>query len=122
MIGLINAAISGINKISINIPKWVPGVGGKHFGPNFSKIPYLAKGGNVFKGSAIFGEAGPEMLTVSGGAARVTPLSGSGSGSSDIFDYEKMAAAFIKAIRYLRLYVDDRVLAQIIDERLLEVI
>lgn len=122
VIGLINAAISGINKISIDIPKWVPGVGGKHFGPNFSKIPYLAKGGNVFKGSAIFGEAGPEMLTVSGGAARVTPLSGSGSGSSDIFDYEKMAAAFIKAIRYLRLYVDDRVLAQIIDERLLEVI
>ena len=46
------------------------------------------------------------MLTVSGGAARVTPLSGSGSGSSDIFDYEKMAAAFIKAIRYLRLYVE----------------
>lgn len=122
VIGLINSAISGINKISITIPKWVPGVGGKHFGANFSKIPYLAKGGNVFKGSAIFGEVGPEMLTVSGGAARVTPLSGSGSGSSDIFDYEKMAAAFIKAIRYLRLYVDDRVLAQIIDERLLEVI
>ena len=53
VIGLINAAISGINKISIDIPKWVPGVGGKHFGANFSKIPYLAKGGNVFKGSAI---------------------------------------------------------------------
>lgn len=122
VIGLINSAISGINKISITIPKWVPGVGGKHFGANFSKIPYLAKGGNVFSGSAIFGEAGPEMLTVSGGAARVTPLSGNGAGNSEIIDYEKMANAFIKAIRYLRLYVDDRILAQIIDERLLEVI
>ena len=122
VIGIINSAISGINSISIDIPDWVPGVGGSHFGPKIKKLPYLAKGGNVFSGSAIFGEAGPEMLTVSGGAARVTPLSGNGAGNSDFIDYEKMAEAFIRAIRFLKLYVGKDTLAQIIDERLLEVI
>ena len=48
------------------------------------KIPYLAEGGTISNGSAIVGEAGAEILTVSGGSATVTPLSAGGSGGSDV--------------------------------------
>lgn len=46
----LNALKRGLNKISVDIPSWVPGFGGKKFGFNFSmssapKIPMLAKGG-----------------------------------------------------------------------------
>lgn len=44
VIGLINSAITGINGISVNIPNWVPGFGGKTFGMNIPKIPYLKVG------------------------------------------------------------------------------
>lgn len=44
VIGLINSAITGINGISVNIPSWVPGFGGKTFGMNIPKIPYLKVG------------------------------------------------------------------------------
>ncbi|MGG7143543.1 hypothetical protein ACQPVP_08760 [Clostridium nigeriense] len=47
VISLINGAISGLNKISVDIPSWVPGFGGKTFGINIPKIPMLAKGGLI---------------------------------------------------------------------------
>ncbi|WP_243186657.1 hypothetical protein [Clostridium intestinale] len=49
VIGLINGAIRGINKISFDVPDWVPSWagGGKHFGVNLPNIPYLAQGGYV---------------------------------------------------------------------------
>ena len=43
----INMAIDGINSISVDIPSWVPWVGGNHFGlsiPKIPSIPYLAQG------------------------------------------------------------------------------
>ncbi|MBN1048707.1 hypothetical protein [Clostridium botulinum] len=63
VIGLINAAIGGINSISIDIPDWVPdwAGGGKHFGVNIPQIPMLAKGG-ITNGISIAGEAGPESV------------------------------------------------------------
>lgn len=45
VIGLINSAIDGINSISVNIPDWVPAVGGKTFGVNLPSINYLENGG-----------------------------------------------------------------------------
>ncbi|BCZ48425.1 hypothetical protein psyc5s11_44920 [Clostridium gelidum] len=60
VIGLINAAISGINSsVQLDIPEWVPSVGGQHFGVNIPAIPMFANGGftNI---PSIFGEAGPE--------------------------------------------------------------
>ena len=50
--GAINAVVRAINSISINIPDWIPGVGGKHIGFNLKqvgtpKIPYLASGAVV---------------------------------------------------------------------------
>ncbi|WP_142413059.1 hypothetical protein [Hathewaya massiliensis] len=61
VIGLINSAIGGINAISIDVPDWVPGLGGKHFGMNIPQIPMLAKGGFTSIPS-ICGEAGPEAV------------------------------------------------------------
>ena len=45
-------------------------------------LPKLAKGGEVLSGTALVGEAGPELLTVSGGRAVVTPLTATVDGGS----------------------------------------
>lgn len=77
LIGAVNSAINGLNSISITVPDWVPMIGGNQFGfniPTIPTIPYLAKGGVLTQGSAIVGEAGPELLTLSGGNAVVQPL------------------------------------------------
>ena len=77
LINGINICIRGLNKISIKIPDWVPGLGGRNFGFNLKelgKIAYLAQGGILSSGQAIVGEAGPELLTMSGGRAVVQPL------------------------------------------------
>lgn len=71
MIGIINGFIGGLN--NIKVPKWVPGLGGKTF--SISKLPYLANGGHIVNGTAITGEAGPELLSVKNGKTTVTPLS-----------------------------------------------
>lgn len=63
VISLINGAISGLNRISINIPNWIPGFGGKSFGLNIPKIPYLARGGVIDSPTlAMVGEAGKEAV------------------------------------------------------------
>ena len=59
VIGLVNAAIGGLNKISL--PNWVPGIGGK--GINIPKIPMLARGGVLDQPTLnIAGEAGKEAV------------------------------------------------------------
>ena len=45
IIDAINTVISGLNKLSIDIPDWVPGFGGQRWGISIPKIPKLAKGG-----------------------------------------------------------------------------
>lgn len=69
IISLVNAAIGGINTL-INGVNSMPGVNI----PNIPKIPMLAKGGIVRSGSAIVGEAGPELMTVLGNRTVVQPL------------------------------------------------
>ncbi len=72
ILGGINAFISSLNKIEI--PDWVPVVGGK--GINIPEIPLLAAGGEIVKGGrAIVGEMGPELLELPQGA-KVRPLGG----------------------------------------------
>lgn len=59
----INTLIRGANKISFDIPDWVPGLGGKKFGINIQQIPLLAKGGVISQPTqAIIGEAGKEAV------------------------------------------------------------
>lgn len=45
VIAIINGAIRGINGISVDVPDWVPGLGGKTYGFAIPEIPMLAKGG-----------------------------------------------------------------------------
>ena len=59
----LNALIRGANKISFDVPDWVPGIGGKKFGFNIPEIPQLARGAIVSQPTrAIIGEAGKEAV------------------------------------------------------------
>ncbi|MFD1953740.1 hypothetical protein ACFSL6_17670 [Paenibacillus thailandensis] len=67
IIDAINAMINGINKIKIDVPKWVQEITGyTSFGFNIPKIPKLARGGFVDgatnMGNYIAGEAGRELI------------------------------------------------------------
>ena len=86
LISAINWAINGINSLSVTIPDWVPLIGGQTWGfniPNIPSIPYLAKGGILSEGSAIVGEAGPELLTMMGKQAVVRPLTNQTSNTAN---------------------------------------
>lgn len=72
LISLINGFIGAMNMIKL--PDFMGG-----YKVNVPKIPYLAEGGTISEGSAIVGEAGAEILTVSNGSATVTPLGASNS-------------------------------------------
>lgn len=47
VISMINKVITAINKLNINIPDWVPSLGGKSLSFNIPSIPMLADGGYV---------------------------------------------------------------------------
>ncbi|WAA10335.1 phage tail protein [Fervidibacillus albus] len=74
IVSAFNKLIRGLNRFKVNIPKWVPGLGGKSFGISIPTIPALAEGGNIVRcGRVLVGEAGPEILDLPKGA-KVTPL------------------------------------------------
>lgn len=64
----INGMIKALNKLSFDVPDWVPGLGGKKFGLNLSTlseitIPRFAGGGFPTTGQMfIANEAGPELV------------------------------------------------------------
>ena len=64
VISAINWVLSKINSISVTIPDWVPGVGGKTLGFNIPTIPALAAGGVATAPTlAMIGEGGePEAV------------------------------------------------------------
>ena len=73
VIGLINGAIAAINKVSVTIPDWVPGMGGKTFGVNIPSIPFLYKGTKNWKGgAAVIHDRGGEIVDLPQGT-RVYP-------------------------------------------------
>lgn len=47
LISMINNVIGGLNSVKVDIPDWVPGVGGQRFGLSIPKIPMLADGGVI---------------------------------------------------------------------------
>lgn len=79
IIGWINDGIDGLNKL-ISL---VNAVSGLNFG-QIGHIPFFANGGTLTHGSAVVGEAGPELLTMNQGRAVVTPLGGNSSGGAPI--------------------------------------
>ena len=62
----INVVIGALNSLSIDIPSWVPGIGGDTWGIDIPKVPLLAKGGVLEKGQLGFLEGS--------GAEAVVPL------------------------------------------------
>lgn len=74
VISLINGAIGGLNRISVSIPDWVPGLGGRKFGVNIPKIPYLLHGTDDWKGGfARMNEGGRGELTYLPNGTQVIP-------------------------------------------------
>lgn len=104
VIGLVNSAISAMNGISVQIPEWVPGVGGQKFGVNLPQIPQLADGGIATSSTlANIGEGGepeaviplsklPSLLgTVGGGfgggiSVNFAPVINVSGGSGDAYE------------------------------------
>ena len=73
VISLINKAIGSLNKVKVDIPDWVPEMGGKKFGFNIPKIPKLAVGTNNWKGGIVqISERGGEIVDLPKGS-RVYP-------------------------------------------------
>lgn len=63
IITAVNAMIEGLNKLKIDVPDWVPVMGGKSFGFSIPKIPKLARGGIVDSAQLfVAGEAGKEVV------------------------------------------------------------
>lgn len=71
-VDVINGFISGLNRVSSGISKVTGG------SVNLGQIAYLAEGGVLTSGTAVVGEAGPELVSVSNGNAMVQPLTGEG--------------------------------------------
>lgn len=61
VIGAVNGVVSSINGVGIDIPDWVPIIGGKSFRVSIPSIPMLAAGGFT-DGLSIAGEAGTEAV------------------------------------------------------------
>ena len=79
VVSAINSVLGRINNISVTIPDWVPGVGGKTLGFSLPTIPMLASGGIVTAPTILeAGEGGePEaILPLSRLAALLDGLSG----------------------------------------------
>lgn len=77
VISIINAGINAVNSF-INLLNKIPAVNIPSIGKigEFSFDGAAASGGTFTRGNILVGEAGPEVLTVAGGRATVTPLSG----------------------------------------------
>lgn len=82
IINAINGFIGGVNKIGFGEHKI-----------NIPLIPELAEGGILTSGTAIVGEAGPELVQVSDGRAMVQPLSGGSDISALLETYLPYLAA-----------------------------
>jgi len=99
IIDLINNMIKGVNKIEI--PDWVPGVGGKNL--NIPLIPKLARGGILEKGQMGFLEGNGAEAVVPldqnrkwiGRVAEDMAMQGIGGG----IDYDRLSVAVVDAIR-----------------------
>jgi TP901 family phage tail tape measure protein len=100
VIGLINTAINHLNEIQIDVPDWVPVVGGKHFGGNIPTIPFLYTGVKFWKGGlASVNEKGGEIIDLPRGS-RVIPhdesvrqayKQGKSSGGGKVINIAKIA-------------------------------
>jgi len=102
VISLINRAFSAIG--TINIPDWVPKIGGKTF--SLPQIPLLANGGTITSsGAAIVGEAGAELIEMPTGA-RVTPLGANSDLNAKLDSIVDMMTQFMPLIGQGQVVLD----------------
>lgn len=73
VISLVNSLITKINGLGLKANSLLGAIGVSI--PQIPQIPLLAQGGDMYRGSAIVGDAGPEVLTMKNGHAEVRPLS-----------------------------------------------
>lgn len=78
---MISAALGPLNLL-VEAANLIPGVNIPKLKFAIPNIPMLANGGIVLRGSAIVGEAGPELLTVSPHGTVVTPLTSNSGAKS----------------------------------------
>ena len=120
VIKALNTLIRGANKLSWDIPDWVPGVGGKKFGLNIPTIKTFEGGGLVNAGQLFIArEAGPELVGNVGSKTAV--LNNDQIVEAVARGVERANASVVRAIEKsggapAKLMVDKRVLAQIVTE------
>lgn len=137
VISLVNAAIGGLNKLSIKIPDWVPVFGGASWGVNLPKIPYLLHGtDNWIGGFARMNEGGRGELTYLPNGTQVIPhdisvkyaKESARANNSTTYvhtndiDYNAMSNAMVKAMKYVKIILNEEEVGQFFDDRLLEVL
>ena len=98
--------------MEFDVPDWVPGFGGNKFSLKIPEIghvslPRLATGGVLTNGSALVGEAGPELLTARNGQAIVQPLGGT-DGAAELTSLLENISALIAQGQ--NLYLDGNTL------------
>ena len=76
ILGILKSAINGITTAIDTVIGGINHIGWGDHKINIPLIPQLAEGGILTSGTAIVGEAGPELVQVSNGQAMVQPLSG----------------------------------------------
>jgi hypothetical protein len=99
MIKGVNMIIKGLNSISIDIPDWVPIVGGKKFGFNFTELSYLKTGteiGGVGDGTVAQLHEGETVLNARDSATLASAIDGG-------MDYNELAKSLASALSGLNL-------------------
>lgn len=76
ILGILKSAINGITGAINTVIGGINHIGWGDHKINIPLIPQLAEGGILTSGTAIVGEAGPELVQVSNGQAMVQPLTG----------------------------------------------
>lgn len=124
----LNFCIKALNRLSFDVPDWIPGIGGQHWGFDFApialdRIGYLAKGGQLLGGMAIVAEAGPELLVQQGNRTTVAPLTnGGGATPVDLIDYRKLANAIVQSLKTVAIELDEEKFGKFVDARLLKAV
>lgn len=116
LIGFINGLINGLNIFLAPLRAIIVGVK-KLIGQDVSfadikipNIPYLARGGDVSGGAAIVGEDGPELLSLNGAGARVTPLNDNNNAFVEMVDILRSILELLQD--GMSINVDGRAVAQ----------
>ena len=88
IISIFNNIIGGLNKISVEIPNWVPKIGGNKFGFNIPEIPMFSEG-------AIATEPTLAMIAEENKPEVVLPIDKIGRFMSDILNSNGSSSSFI---------------------------